>query len=288
VPCIVPRLTGLLAAFAETDDDRRIRRRNLSSKSQSGLGEKLRGLKTKQAQPKTTQKDAVKFDFDFPDFPDFPDNDAFFHDLTDKAEAIEELDEILEEIEDEFSRREYRKIYRKWKTYKRQNKSDWWEGDWIDELIAMICAVVPDSEFCAASPEELYAAFVTLAKGLEVYSFWGADWETQKDTLCGALEGGELNPVCIALRETNTFDNTTGLGYGEMSLKQLDQLAQQAFNEDFLMFEENWLEEDADEYDLSEIDVTVKNIFVEDDKTCNNEAAWWYLDDIDTIEGDGT
>lgn len=73
-----------------------------------------------------------------------------------------------------------------------------------------------------------------------------------------------------------------------MSVQQLDQLAQQAFTEDFVKYEADWLNVDADEYDLTLIEVPVKNMFVDNEETCNAEAGWWYLSDIDTIDGQGT
>ena len=84
------------------------------------------------------------------------------------------------------------------------------------------------------------------------------------------------------LRTTFAFSPTNLYGTGEMSVKQLDQLAQQAFSEQFLM------QGSTDEYDLSAITVPVKNIYVNDDLTCVNEAAKEHFEEINTIQGEAT
>ena len=44
----------------------------------------------------------------------------------------------------------------------------------------------------------------------------------------------------------------------------------------------------TDEYDLSAITVPVKNIYVNDDSTCVNEAAKEHFEEINTIQGEAT
>ena len=285
VPCIVPDLTGILSVFAEVDPkqgDRRMMRK--LNKSESDLVEKFDSLKKKQSM--NSQADGVGFDFNFPVIHDL------LNDTKDKSESFKEEIELLKELKKEYGNKIYRQIYKKWKTYKKENKSEWRENDWIEALIGFVCEIVPDSELCQDSPEDLWAAFVKTAREEEVYSFFGSEWVTQKNTLCAALDGTEENPICIMLRTFDAFSASIAdpnhTGSNEMSLQQLDQLAQQAFTEDFITYEKDWLNTYADEYELSQIDVTVKNIFVDNDETNNDMAGQWYLDDIDTIESQGT
>lgn len=103
---------------------------------------------------------------------------------------------------------------------------------------------------------------------LEIYSIYGdaTAWQTKVDAICA--------DVRVSEEKCSELTTSVALGFGEMSVKQLEQLWQQGYTGQFDSYSatfatDGWLV-DTPEYPVADITVPVNAIYIDEDPICSD------------------
>ncbi len=109
------------------------------------------------------------------------------------------------------------------------DKNMWKCGDeWETVMLGLMCDIQACNEDCQPLGEFVWAQFVDLLAENDIYSLYGPNWENDLETICNALPAD--SDICDYL-------SNLAVGYPdatqEISVRQLDLFAQQAFTGTF-------------------------------------------------------
>lgn len=141
--------------------------------------------------------------------------------------------------------------------------------DWYPSYCDEFCEQLP--EFCVPEQIRNYYALQDIYDELCIESLYGPDWEAQVDAICEK----------VSWSTCDSFKDTVGAGFAEMSVTQLEHMWQMSYNRSFSAYSADFDEDQTTtDIDVSGVNTRMVSFYVDEDPVCDTDVNQGVFDTV--------
>ena len=126
-------------------------------------------------------------------------------------------------------------FYRDFKDWRKETGKGWKQEDlWTVAMVDCLCKILPENEKCQPAAQAQWNNFMTTLTDNGVNSLYGPNWEADVQRIC------DLDPLAYECTYLTELKDAYPEGREEIPLRMVDHMAQQAWAQQFVEYNENY------------------------------------------------